>query len=255
MELVWGGERPVQLHDGSTRTWLEDGDTVIGPRLGAVTTRTPKAGSRLGQVTGNMMGVSTRRRKLTRNRGATDAAIHACGRCRRRRDTASFESPSGRLAEEMMGQSGFSGASSLLYHSHSPSALIDAKPARGDAMRHRNRTPAFSPITSALVSSPAADDPVDRAQCASGQHGRHGLLGQLRATTSDLYRNAAGDELVYVFAGSGMLESVFGTLRSSRATTWSFLHRRLTDGPSNLRSAWSCSFSKPPAISGRRAAT
>jgi fumarylacetoacetase len=28
MELGWGGERPVQLDDGSTRAWLEDGDTV-----------------------------------------------------------------------------------------------------------------------------------------------------------------------------------------------------------------------------------
>ena len=28
MELAWGGERPVHLDDGSTRAWLEDGDTV-----------------------------------------------------------------------------------------------------------------------------------------------------------------------------------------------------------------------------------
>ena len=35
-----------------------------------------------------------------------------------------FEGRSGRLAEELMGQSGFSGASSLLYHEHSPSALV-----------------------------------------------------------------------------------------------------------------------------------
>ncbi len=28
MELSWGGERPLPLDDGSTRAWLEDGDTV-----------------------------------------------------------------------------------------------------------------------------------------------------------------------------------------------------------------------------------
>jgi fumarylacetoacetase len=28
MELGWGGERPISLDDGSTRAWLEDGDTV-----------------------------------------------------------------------------------------------------------------------------------------------------------------------------------------------------------------------------------
>jgi fumarylacetoacetase len=29
IELTWRGERPIQLPDGSTRTFLEDGDTVI----------------------------------------------------------------------------------------------------------------------------------------------------------------------------------------------------------------------------------
>lgn len=29
MELTWRGERPIQLPDGSTRTFLEDGDTVV----------------------------------------------------------------------------------------------------------------------------------------------------------------------------------------------------------------------------------
>jgi fumarylacetoacetase len=29
IELTWRGERPLTLADGSTRTWLEDGDTVV----------------------------------------------------------------------------------------------------------------------------------------------------------------------------------------------------------------------------------
>ncbi|UUZ68925.1 hypothetical protein LP414_02720 [Polaromonas sp. P1(28)-13] len=29
MELSVGGKRPLQLSSGETRTWLEDGDTVI----------------------------------------------------------------------------------------------------------------------------------------------------------------------------------------------------------------------------------
>jgi fumarylacetoacetase len=28
MELAWGGERPVELGNGTERVWLEDGDTV-----------------------------------------------------------------------------------------------------------------------------------------------------------------------------------------------------------------------------------
>jgi fumarylacetoacetase len=29
IELTWNGERPVQLDDGSSRTFLEDGDEVV----------------------------------------------------------------------------------------------------------------------------------------------------------------------------------------------------------------------------------
>jgi fumarylacetoacetase len=29
IELTWNGERPVELADGSTRTFLEDGDEVV----------------------------------------------------------------------------------------------------------------------------------------------------------------------------------------------------------------------------------
>ena len=38
IELTWNGERPLELADGSTRTFLEDGDEVIlrSPLLGEV---------------------------------------------------------------------------------------------------------------------------------------------------------------------------------------------------------------------------
>ena len=29
LELTWGGKNPIVLPDGSTRTFLEDGDTII----------------------------------------------------------------------------------------------------------------------------------------------------------------------------------------------------------------------------------
>lgn len=29
LELTWGGKNPITLPDGSTRTFLEDGDTVV----------------------------------------------------------------------------------------------------------------------------------------------------------------------------------------------------------------------------------
>jgi homogentisate 1,2-dioxygenase len=115
-------------------------------------------------------------------------------------------------AEELMGVEGFSGASSLLYHRRSPSALvrIDAGPAVERSFHgnqplrpHHLRTPALPPEEH--------DDPV---------LGRTALLGNEQVTishavcgtSSGLYRNATGDELAYVQRGTGQLESVFGTL-------------------------------------------
>jgi homogentisate 1,2-dioxygenase len=121
-----------------------------------------------------------------------------------------FEGRSGRLAEELMGQSGFSGASSLLYHEHSPSALIAAEPAdvtRSDPEPNE----ALLPYHLRLGSLGPGDDLVS---------GRNLLLGNADVTvcwvtserSSELYRNATGDEVAFVFAGSGKLESVFGSL-------------------------------------------
>src|ERR1700722_13155758 len=119
--------------------------------------------------------------------------------------------PSGRLAEELMGQNGFSGGSSLLYHEHSPSALLGA-----DAVELTRSKPepnsALLPYHFRLGSLRDCDDLVE---------GRHLLMGNSEVTMcwassskpSGLYRNAEGDELVYVFAGSGALESVFGNLK------------------------------------------
>lgn len=117
---------------------------------------------------------------------------------------------SGRLSEELMGQSGFSGASSLLYHEHSPSALIGAEPVEIERSAPQPNA-ALLPFHFRLGSLGAGDDLVG---------GRQALLGNADVTvcwissnaSSALYRDAAGDELVYVFAGTGKLESVFGTL-------------------------------------------
>jgi homogentisate 1,2-dioxygenase len=122
-----------------------------------------------------------------------------------------FPKPDGGLhAEELMGEEGFSSDAALLYHRNLPTAIVaaeavDAPPAvlspnRPLLPRHLR--------TSAL---PTGGDVVG---------GRHLLLanGDVRMSrvaateTSPLYRNAVGDELVYVHAGAGRLESVHGAL-------------------------------------------
>jgi fumarylacetoacetase len=44
IELTWNGEEPLELADGSTRSFLEDGDTV------ALTATAPGAGGSGGRI-------------------------------------------------------------------------------------------------------------------------------------------------------------------------------------------------------------
>jgi homogentisate 1,2-dioxygenase len=117
------------------------------------------------------------------------------------------------MFEELMGTDGFSGASALLYHRHSPSAIrrveaVDSAPIcwhpNHPLRPHHLRTGELPPPTS-------EPDAV---------RGRHALLGNDDVTlsfasaraTSPLYRNAVGDELVFVHDGDAVLESSFGRL-------------------------------------------
>src|SRR4051794_13372935 len=114
------------------------------------------------------------------------------------------------VAEELMGAHGFSGASSLLYHRHSPSAIVAA-----DAVV--DERPPGVPAT------PVLPQHFVTGKLASGGdivRDRHVLLrnddvvvSYAHATvTSPLYRNAVGDELVYVQHGDAVLETSFGAL-------------------------------------------
>jgi homogentisate 1,2-dioxygenase len=115
-----------------------------------------------------------------------------------------------RLAEELMGEEGFSGASSLLYHRHSPSAITGVEPV-GIARSPLTANDPLLPWHLRAPLVPRGGDPVT---------GRQVLLGNANLSIcwvnadigSELYRNAAGDEVVYVLAGSARLESVFGSI-------------------------------------------
>ncbi len=141
-------------------------------------------------------------------------------------------------AEELMGEEGFSAASSLLYHRHSPSALrsIDSLEApeplftaNSPLQPHHLRTGELGPGASL--------DPV---------LGRRYLLGNdqvalafaAASESSPLYRNATGDELVYVHSGEAVLESVFGRMAVREGdyviVPSSTTHQWLLDGPVEL---------------------
>jgi homogentisate 1,2-dioxygenase len=122
-----------------------------------------------------------------------------------------FPQPDGSLyAEELMGEEGFSSDSSLLYHRNLPTAIVAAEAVESDPVELQPNLPLL-PRHLRTGGLPTGGDVVG---------GRNVLLANddvrlshVAATeTSGLYRNAIGDELVYVHAGTGALESVYGRL-------------------------------------------
>ena len=114
--------------------------------------------------------------------------------------------------EELIGADGFSGASSLIYHRHSPSAIVGLDAFDVPAAAFRPNHP-LRPLH--LRTGMSATD--GGSDCVLG---RRVLLGNadieiahVRASSgSGLHRNMVGDELIYVQSGSATLETSFGSL-------------------------------------------
>ena len=115
------------------------------------------------------------------------------------------------LTEEVLGYEGFSGNESILYHLHSPCRLSEV----GE----------FHPIVreewvpDAHVHRLADANPVDSGGDAIS--GRRLLMfnNDIEASIckpteahEGFYRNGEGDEVIFVHEGSGVVETVFGTL-------------------------------------------
>lgn len=118
--------------------------------------------------------------------------------------------------EELMGEDGFSSDSSLLYHCAAPSAIVDATPwDLPDQTLTENRP--LLPRHLRLHSLFPAND----WKTIDAVTGRRVILGNAdvrlsyvaTGEESPLYRNAVGDECVYVEAGSGTVQTVFGVLQ------------------------------------------
>jgi homogentisate 1,2-dioxygenase len=150
------------------------------------------------------------------------APYRSLGEVPRKRHTlvpapASSPGGSGFLAEELMGAHGFSGASSLLYHRRSPSAITAVEPVKlaelaGDEVDEHGEH-----------DHPLVPRHLRTGELAVGADlvtGRRPLLVNDDVTIGfatasgdgPLYRNATGDELLYVQAGAATLESTFGRL-------------------------------------------
>jgi len=163
----------------------------------------------------------------------------AVGQIPRKRHTQFHRPDGGLYAEELMGVEGFSAESALLYHRHPPTAILDSAEweTPGDTPTTANRP--LLPrhlVTHKLDSGPA--DAVTGRQLLLGNGDVR--IGYVAATTaSPLYRNAVGDECVYVEAGTGVVETSFGALSVGAGDyvviPTSTIHRWLPKGPDPLR--------------------
>ena len=115
--------------------------------------------------------------------------------------------------EELVGEEGFSSDSSLVYHAGVPSALVDARPwiiAR----------PVDDTQQSLATKASAPARPVHRDSGTDVVTGRRLVMGNgdvrisyvVADEASPLYRNAIGDECLFVEAGTATVETVFGHL-------------------------------------------
>ncbi len=149
----------------------------------------------------------------------------------------------GLYAEELMGEEGFSSDSSLLYHRGIPSAIVDARTwdLSGQSTTPNHPLKPRHLRLHALVGDNEwkALDPVNGRRLVLGNADVR-ISYSVAGETSPYYRNALGDECVYIEAGNAVVETVFGALAVGqgdyvivpRATT----HRWVLDGSAPLRS-------------------
>src|SRR5579871_4205129 len=128
-----------------------------------------------------------------------------------RKRHARFPRPQGGwYAEELMGEEGFSSASSLLYHRGSPTAIVGAEAVEAEPACLRANQPLLPRHFRTHLVPGGGDLVTGRAPLLGNDDVR--ILYAVADRPSGLYRNAEGDEVVYVEEGAAVLESVFGTL-------------------------------------------
>ncbi|RYE77248.1 MAG: homogentisate 1,2-dioxygenase [Myxococcales bacterium] len=139
------------------------------------------------------------------------AFYRAVGEVPKRRHTA-FRDPDGALRhEELMGEEGFSSDSSLLYHRGIPSAIVASEIWEpGDLATSPNHPLKPRHLKLHDLEFDTAN-PVEHRRLVLGNNDVR-ISYVVASEASPYYRNAVGDECVYVEQGSGVVETVFGVV-------------------------------------------
>ena len=177
------------------------------------------------------------------------AYYRARGRLPRQRHTQLRDDDGHLFREELMGEEGFSSDSSLLYHRGVPSAITDSVVWElGDQSRTPNHP--LKPRHLRLHDLETTTCPVEGRRMILGNNDVR--IGYVLTGTdpSPLYRNAIGDECVYVESGAGRVETVFGVV-AYRAGDYVVIpratdHRWVPTEPSRLYAIEANSHIHPP---------
>ncbi|HVA46335.1 MAG TPA: homogentisate 1,2-dioxygenase [Pirellulales bacterium] len=136
---------------------------------------------------------------------------HRLGEIPRKRHTQ-FRRPDGQLYHEhLMGSEGFSGIASLLYHLRPPTSIVMTKLLKRLEW-HADADPLLRMRHFQLAQvPPSSGSTLSRTPIL---YNRDVALSIVRPADPDdyFYRNAEGDELIFVSEGSGVLESQLGNL-------------------------------------------
>ena len=139
------------------------------------------------------------------------AYYRSVGQVPRQRHTQ-HRDPDGRLyREELMGEEGFSSDSSLLYHRGVPSAILASEVWELPEHRTVPNHP-LKPRHLRLHGLETGGDAVTDRRLILGNHDVRISYVVAGTAPSAYYRNAIGDECVFVESGSGVVETVFGAV-------------------------------------------
>ncbi|MDT7545893.1 MAG: homogentisate 1,2-dioxygenase [Actinomycetota bacterium] len=170
------------------------------------------------------------------------AHYRSVGDVPRKRHTQHRRADGSLYYEELMGEEGFFSDSSLLYHREIPSAIVDARPWTLPDQTTSPNSPLLPRHLKLHALFPDESwrgcDPVTGRRLVLA-NGDVRISYAVAGARSPLYRNAVGDECVYVESGTATVETQFGPLAVGqgdyvilpRATT----HRWIPVGDEPLR--------------------
>ena len=144
------------------------------------------------------------------------AHYRALGRLPRQRHTQLRDDDGHLFREELMGEEGFSSDSSLLYHRGVPSAITDSVvwdlPDQSRTPNHPLKPRHLKLHDLDFAGSGGGSCPVEGRRLVLGNNDVRITYVVTGTDPSPLYRNAIGDECVFVESGSGVVETVFGVV-------------------------------------------